>query len=135
MSEEDIAVVGKYVEEVWHQGKLDKFEEYIAKDIVPHGNGGPADAEGMKESIRFFRSVFTNLKLEFDDVMAVDDKVIARWTASGRHKGEIFGVPGTGKDVAWSGITIFRLAGGKIAEFWLHSDNLGLMQQIGAIPS
>jgi steroid delta-isomerase-like uncharacterized protein len=136
MSEENKAIVRDYLEEVWHKGRLDRFEEYIAQDVIPHSSGqGPTDAAAMKESLSTWRKAIPNIHLASDDVIAVDGKVIVRWTITGTHKGELFGIPATGRDIAFSGITIFRLAGGKIAEFWLQGDTLGLMQQLGAIPS
>ena len=89
----------------------------------------------MKEAIGGFRLAFPNIRIASDDEMGVGDKVIVRWTLSGTHEGEFQGIPATGNDVAVSGITIMRVAGGKIAEYWLEVDNLGMMQQLGVIPS
>ena len=136
MSEDNKTIVRGYFEEVWNKGRLDRFEDYVAEDVVPHNPGpGPADAEAMKEAIGAFRLAFPNIHIASDDEMGVGDKVIVRWTLSGTHEGEFQGIPATGNDVAVSGITIMRVAGGKIAEYWLQSDSLGMMQQLGVIPS
>jgi predicted ester cyclase len=63
-----------------------------------------------------------------------EDKVVTRWTATGTRQGEFMGMPPTGKPVRFSGIYIYRIAGGRIAEIWVSLDALGLMQQLGAIP-
>ena len=57
-----------------------------------------------------------------------------RWTAQGTHQGEFFGIPATGKRIAISGTSIYRIAGGQVAEEWTQADMLGLMTQLGAIP-
>ena len=67
-------------------------------------------------------------------MIAEGDKVAVRFTARGTHKGEFLGIPPTGKQVAWAGINIYRVASGKIAETWQLSDGLGLMQQLGVVP-
>ena len=136
MSEDNKSTVRNYFEQVWNKGRLDRFEDYVAEDIVPHNPGpGPTDAGAMKEALGGFRRALPNIHIALDDEIGADDKVIVRWTLSGTHEGEFQGIPATGKDVAVTGITIFRLAEGKIAEYWLEANNLGMMQQLGVIPS
>ena len=132
-AEENKAIVRRYIEQIWNKGRLDLFEEFIAKDVVPHSPTGRSDAETMKGAVTAIRDAFPDLSGTFDNDIAVDDKVVARWTVSGTHQGEFLGVPATGKEVTWSGITIFRLTGAKIVEFWAQSDDLGLMQQLGVV--
>ena len=67
-------------------------------------------------------------------MVAEEDKVVVRWTASGTHQGSLMGIPPTGKEVAVTGVDIFRVKEGKLAELWLNWDQLGLMQQLGVIP-
>lgn len=78
---------------------------------------------------------FPDLKRPVEDLVAEGDKVVARWTSTGTHAGNFMGVPATGKWVTTSGITIFRLADGKIVEEWSESDMVGMLQQVGMIPS
>ena len=61
--------------------------------------------------------------------------MVTRWTGRGTHQGELMGVPPSGNRTEVSGITINRISEGKIAETWTNYDALGMMQQIGAIPS
>ena len=66
----------------------------------------------------------------------VKEKVIVtRWTATGTHKGDLMGVPPTGKRATVTGIAIDRYQGGKMVEFWTNYDMLGLLQQLGVVPS
>ncbi len=82
-----------------------------------------------------FAAAFPDGQMTIEDLVAEGDRVVARTTFNGTHQGEMQGIPATGKAVSVSGITIFRLDNGKIAEGWLVNDNLGLMQQLGVIPA
>jgi steroid delta-isomerase-like uncharacterized protein len=135
MSEENKAVVRGYLEQIWNKGRFDRFEEFMGKDLVPHGAAGVTDVENAKQSAAGFRSAFPDVQVSLEDEIAEGDKVVARFTISGTHQGDLPGLPATGKKAVWSGITIFRVVGGKIVEFWLQGDNLGMMQQLGAIPT
>ncbi len=69
------------------------------------------------------------------DILAEADKVVTRWQATGIHRGELFGAAPSGKQITWTGITIWRVAGGKIVEAWVNRDTLGILQQLHAIPT
>jgi len=135
MSEENKAIVRGFFKQVWNEGRLDRFEEYIAQDVVPHTGPTDTDAESMKQSLAMIRDVLPDIHIALDTELAEEDKVVTRFTISGTHQGELLGIPATGKRAVWSGITIFRLAGGKIVEFWTEVDNMGMMQQLGVIPA
>jgi steroid delta-isomerase-like uncharacterized protein len=139
MSEKNKTLIRRYVEAIWHQGRLDQMGEYFAQDLAGHvmGESGPLtlDRETMKQRIASLRRVFPDLHLVADDEIAVDDKVVVRWTMSGTHQGEYLGMPATGRKAAWTGISIFRLNGDKIVEFWTQADAVGQMRQLGAIPA
>jgi steroid delta-isomerase-like uncharacterized protein len=135
MSEENKAIVRGFFERVWNEGKLDRFEEFIAPGVVPHTGPAVTDAESMKQSLTAIRDALPDMHIALDADLAEEDKVVTRFTISGTHKGELLGIPATGKRAVWSGITIYRLAGGKIVEFWTEVDNLGMMQQLGVIPA
>jgi len=135
MSKENKAVVRGYLEQVWNEGRVELFERFYAQDVVGHNGSVATDAKSMKEGLAMIRSAIPDINIALDDELAVEDKVVARYTISGTHQGELLGIPATGKQIVWSGITIFRLAGGKIVEYWLQTDNMGLMQQLGAIPA
>ncbi len=82
-----------------------------------------------------YLSAFPDMRVTVEDVIAEADKVVTRWTIRGTHRGELMGIAPTDEQVEIEGITIQRIEGGKIAEEWERYDNLGTMQQIGAIPS
>jgi steroid delta-isomerase-like uncharacterized protein len=87
----------------------------------------------LRQYIAASLKAFPDFKLTFEDEIAAGDKVAARWTVTGTQKGELSGIPATGKQVTESGMTFYRLANAKIAEFWFLADNLGMMQQLGVI--
>jgi steroid delta-isomerase-like uncharacterized protein len=70
-----------------------------------------------------------------EDMVAEGDKLAVRWTVQGTHRRELLGIPSTGKHVRFSGISIYRLAEGKIAEQWEQWDRLPLLQQLGVLPT
>lgn len=85
--------------------------------------------------LTMFRSGFPDIKMTIEEVVAEGDKVVFRVTVHGTHKGEFKGIAPTGKQVTMTGMQIWRIEGGKIVEGWFNRDDLGLMQQLGVIPS
>jgi predicted ester cyclase len=112
-------------------------EAIIHPDFFDHTN--PPDMQhgidGHKAIVRLFRQVFPDLEWRIDDLIAEGDKVVARTTMRGTHLGDFFGLPPTGRRVAMTGVHIVRIADGKIIEHWGSNDDLGLMRQLGAIPT
>ena len=131
---QNVAVVNRYLEEVWNAGNLNAVDELLAQEYV-HGTpapGMPPGREGLKQFIAMMRAALPDLSHSVDDTIAHGDKVVQRSTARGTHKGELMGVPPTGTGVTIEGISIYQVIGGKIAKEWTIVDRLGLMQQIGA---
>ena len=136
MSEENINLVKRMYEEAWNQGKLEVIDEICAPDYIgvgPYGN--EHGSESVKRGIANRRAAFPDIHVTIDDTIAVGDKVVARLTFRGTHKGEFQGIQPTNKDVTWTGIWIYRVANGKFIERWHAYDMFGLMQQLGAFPS
>ena len=124
-AEENKAVVRREQEELWnHTGNLDAAEELFAAE----------QAEGARQEAADFRRGFPDVVSTIEDLIAEGDKVVARWTSHATHQGEYMDIPPTGKEVEFTGISLYRVEGGKIAESWDVEDELGLMRQLGAIP-
>ena len=107
----------------------------LAPGFVDHEElppGIPPGREGVKQLTNMFRSAFPDFKATIDDMIGEGDKVVARQTWSGTHKGEFMGVPPTGKKVSFGVIDIVRIAGGKVVEHWGQMDGMGMMKQLGA---
>lgn len=136
MSEENKALSWRFFEEVWNNKNVDAIDEIMAADFVGHSVPPqlPPNREGLKQYVKIYQFAFPNTNFRPDDQIAEEDKVVTRWTAVGKHEGELMGIPATGKEVTVTGITIDRHAGGKIAESSFEFDAMGLMIQIGAVP-
>ena len=128
---DNAALVRRWNERIW-QGDQRVFDELLDPHCLFHWLGGVSE---VRATIARIRTSFDELDLTVEDQFAVADKVVTRWTLSGVHSGELWGVPATGKRVVYTGITINRLAHRRIVEEWCESDLIGLMQQIGAYPA
>ena len=121
---ENKALVRRAQGVLWnHTGNLDAAEELFAPDHV----------EDAKQEAANVRRGFPDLESTIEDLIAERDKVVAHWRAQATHRGEYMGIPPTGNRVNFTGISIYRIEGGKIAESWGVSDLLGMMQQLGAV--
>ncbi len=138
-TEENKAIVRRAIEEVFSaQGNLDVADELYAPDYVGRNPVSPEDVrgpEGVKEEASMYRNAFPDVRLMIEDQVAEGDKVVSRWIGVGTHQGEMMGVAPTGNRVRVDGMTIDRFEDGMIVEEWEIFDAMGLMQQLGAIPS
>ena len=139
MSEENKALARRSWE-IGTEGRLDTLEdalkEVYAEDLVLHEpDEDIVGIEGLKQFLSMIRAAFPDLRVTLEDAIAEGEKVVSRWTAQGTHQGELMGIAPTGNRVTLTGITIHRIAEAKIVEEWENWDALGMMQQIGAVPS
>jgi steroid delta-isomerase-like uncharacterized protein len=129
----------RFFEEVFGKGKLNVLDEIIATDHVNTGPGSlpelPTGPEGARQLVTVYRNAFPDLHFTIDEQIAEGDKVVTRWTVDGTNKGELLGMPATGKSSTVTGIVVDRIANGKIAESWGIFDQFGMMQQLGVIPT
>lgn len=136
MSAQNKQIARRTFEEIWNRGDLDAVDELIAGDFIGHSppdeTHGP---EGIKQFVSAMRSAFPDLHFTIEDQIAEGDRVATLWKAGGTHQGEFEGVPPTGKQASVQGMTIDRIANGKVVEGWTNWDALGLLQKLGAIPA
>jgi steroid delta-isomerase-like uncharacterized protein len=139
LSETNKTVSRRFFEEVFGKGKLNVLDEIIANDHVNSGPGSlpglPNGPEGTKQLVTVYRNAFPDVHFTIDEQIAEGDKVVTRWSAHGTNKGELLGMPATGKTSTVTGIAVDRLVNGKIAESWGIFDQFGMMQQLGVIPT
>lgn len=90
--------------------------------------------ENEKAAYEWLRTVWGDWHMTVDEMIAESDRVMVCWTFHGKHRGELSGLPPTNKPVTYSGINIFRIADGKIAEIWDIFDRLWMWQQLGVLP-
>jgi steroid delta-isomerase-like uncharacterized protein len=137
-TEEYKAISRRVAQEIFNGGDLDLADELYAPDYVLHDPSLPEDLhgpEGLKQYAAMTSEAFPDARVTIVDQVAEGDKVVDRWTAAGTHTGEFLGIPPTGRRFEVSGITISRFSGEKIAEDWYQGDDLGMMQQLGVVPS
>ena len=133
MSEENKAIVRRYIEEALGNGKLSVIEDIFAVDVMSHTpNGNMEGIEGISEPVTMRRNAFPDLTVTIDDQIAEGDKVVTRLTFSGTHRGDYRGMAATGRKATWNQIAIARIENGKIVESWRIPDRLGLRQQLSA---
>lgn len=136
-TEENKAITRRLIEEVWNQGNLGLADELVAPDYVGHDPASPDEhrgPEGLKQFAATTRSSFPDWHMRIEEQVAEGDLVATRWTATGTQKGEMAGIPPTGKRVQMPGTSIDRFSGGKLVETWDSYDALGTMVQLGVIP-
>jgi len=136
-AEDNKAIVRRFYEEL-SKGDMAAADALIATSVVDHDENletavrGPKSFKQMATSLR---SSFPDICFTIEDEVAEGDKVDVRWTMRGTQEGEFMGVPGSGKQVTGAGMHFLRLAGGKIVEIWVNRDELGMMRQLGVVPT
>ena len=130
------AVVGRFVEEVINQGRLEVADEIVALDFVELDPlpGQSQGREGLKEVIAMMRAAFPDIHWVIEETIAEGEKVVSRFTWTGTHKGTFLGIPATGKSVSVKGVVIDRVVGGKMTDSRILMDSLGMMDQLGVMP-
>ena len=134
--EENKALVRRWFAET-DRGNLAIVEELCAPDYVDHNPplpGMPAGNRGVRQANVALQQAFPDTVHLIQDQIAEGDKVMTRLIGRGTFLGEILGLPPTGKVIEISGISVHRLAGGKLVEHWAQADLLGFLQQLGALP-
>ena len=129
------AVVRGLVDECVNRDRADLLGQYVADDVRVHpGTPGSApDTQGIDElrtAFRRFHTALPDLHVVLDEVIAEGDLVATRGTATGTHSAELAGVPATGRPVRWSGTDVYRIADGRIAEWWRNEDSTWLLAQL-----
>jgi steroid delta-isomerase-like uncharacterized protein len=130
-------IVRRLFDEVWNTGNVGLLDELLAPDFIDRAaqmGGDDVTARGFKTQVLVFRTAFPDGRSQIEDLIAEGDRVVARWTDGGTQHGEWMGIAPTGKRVTITGIDIYRIEQGKIAEYWCSEDELGLLRQLGAAP-
>ena len=135
-AEENKALVRRFVEEFWNEGNTTAADELMAVDAEIHmPTGEMVSLDELKSFAATWRGSFPDWHSTFEELIAEGDRVAELWTGRGTHRGELQGIPPTGKRVEAQGSVFYRIVGGKIVEFRGQLDMMSLMQQLGAIAS
>lgn len=132
--QENIAAQQSFGEAV-NSGNLGALRDIVAPDAVDH-DPAPNQGMGPEGFIAYFtelRTAFPDLKIAVDHMVADDDNVAFAYTVTGTHDGPLMGFAPTGRKISARGMQITRFENGMQVERWGSSDQLGIMQQIGAI--
>jgi steroid delta-isomerase-like uncharacterized protein len=119
-TERNKQLVIRLIDEVWNAGEL---------RLLPELWSGPSRDEAYSLH-KTLTGAFPDLRIDIDDLIAEDDKVVARMTFHGTHRGPFRGIPATGRQVSFTAIRVYRVADGKIVESWANQDALGLLGQL-----
>jgi steroid delta-isomerase-like uncharacterized protein len=134
--EQNKTIIRRTFEEVINQNKSQVITELIATTYVNHNMPTPVPGpDGFKMVVGMFRTAFPDLHITLEDVLGEGDKVATRGYFTGTHKGDFNGIPATGKKVKVSYSDLWRVQNGKATENWVQIDMMGLMQQLGVIPT
>ena len=136
MSVENETVVRRFLEEFCTGRRTELAHELIGEDYVSHGPQAPPahGPDGVIERVRVYQESVDG-HWTIDELLSAGDRVVARWTGTGTHVGELMGIAPTGRPISVEAISVFRIADGRIAEEWTVWDALGLLQQVGAVPA
>ncbi len=131
------AVVERFVEEVINQGRYEAADEFVALDFVELDPlpGQRQGREGLKEVIAMMRSAFPDIHWVTEETIEQGEKVASRFTWTGTHRGTFLGIPATGRAVSVKGVVIDRIVDGQMTDSRILMDSLGLLQQLGVVPS
>jgi steroid delta-isomerase-like uncharacterized protein len=133
---ERVDLIQRFYDEVLSQGNVDKVGDFVTDDVVDHEPfpGQPDGIEGVRQFVGMMSAAFSDVKATIGPSLESGDLASAHVTLTGRHTGEFMGVPASDKEFEIEAIDIIRVEDGKCAEHWGVTDNMALMQQIGAIP-
>jgi steroid delta-isomerase-like uncharacterized protein len=130
---ENTALARAWHEDVINRRNPDTLKQLLASGIVLHAAGGypkTLDAAGIGAMMADFLSAFPDLVYTFDQFIAADDFVVERYTATGTHRGQLGDIPASGRVATWTGINIFRIECGRIAEVWAQVDAVSRSRQL-----
>jgi predicted ester cyclase len=136
MPEESLRAIGRrFREELWNTGDLAIATELIAPDCLIHARiplvtdfaRGP---ESLRQLVHFYHLAFDEIRVVAEQMVVEGNTVVVRWTARGRHTGDLLGLPPTYRETVTTGIDILRVEGGRIVEGWVSWDVLSLLEQL-----
>lgn len=124
----------RYFSEGTNKGDLSVVDEAFATDYAHHDPAALdviVGLEGVRRHINTLRAAFPDLAFHVQNMVAEGDDLVVRWTATGSHGGDYFGIPPTGKPFTITGMNYWHIENGKAVEGWVSRDDMGLMRQLG----
>lgn len=139
VEEDSKSKVRMFYEKIINNAQFNLLTKLLDEKVVWHDpllpSGEVRGVEGFRNVLEMFRKAFPDLHITIQDMFSSNDRVTTRFVINATHEGDLMGIPGTGKKIEVSGISIIRLEHGKIVEEWIEEDGLGLMRQLGILPA
>jgi predicted ester cyclase len=134
MMDDNLAIVRNMEEDLFNRRDIAAIDRYVspAYALRTAEQGAPSGREAVRAYIAAYLDGFPDLHISIDQLLAVGDKVVGVFTFTGTHTGHLFGIAPSGRTISVRQIAIYRLESGQVVDEWEISDQLGLMQQIGA---
>jgi steroid delta-isomerase-like uncharacterized protein len=129
-----------YFDDCANAGNFDLVDEIFAPDYLHHDPANPdprpvVGPKGVRDHLESLTAGFPDVRFDVDEMVAEGEDIVVRWTATLTHTGDYFGLPPSGKKAKITGMNTWRTANGKAVEGWVNRDDMGLLQQLGVIPS
>jgi predicted ester cyclase len=112
-------------------GNVDRLDELVTDDYLAHGPGATGDRATLADWLNWYPTTFAEQRPALEDVIASGDRVVVRYTVRSTYRGGYLDLPPRDQEVRETGIIIFRLDGGRVAETWLEGNDLDVAQQLG----
>ena len=128
-------LIRRLYDEAWNRGDFGVIDELFAGDYRAPLPGAPPGPAGERRHLAMIRATFPDLRVTLDDLVAEGETVVARGSMAGTDSGGFQGHPPTGRRVTFWGVSVFRFSGERVSACWTGANMLGLMIQLGIIPS
>ncbi|MEU7813150.1 ester cyclase [Pseudonocardia sp. NPDC049154] len=138
MTDETTALAERFIEAAWNRADFATVDELADPEfevyypLMPTPIKGAAD---FNEFLAEFRTGMPDGHFALQHLATQGDTAVFRWDATGTHKGELLGIPPTGREVRWTGISVVQVANGKVVKEWGEEDGLTALRQLGVIPA
>jgi steroid delta-isomerase-like uncharacterized protein len=133
----DSKTLAQKLMDVWNSHKDSEVNNLIGPNYTCHDPASPNEfgrgPEGFKQRFQMYNAAFPESKFTVEEIFAEGNKAVVRWSVAAAHRGELFGIKPTNKNVQTSGTSICHIQDGKIAEEWTYWDAYGLLQQLGVV--
>ena len=121
----------KRLVEAYNSRTLEDFDSLLSDDVVLVRAGEKAHGrDEFKRVLQRLRRAFPDIQYRIDDAIESGDRIALRWEANGTHRDEYLGIPATGRNARYSGVTIYELRDGKIARVWVAADLFSLLRSL-----
>ncbi len=133
-------IVERWFEDLFTRGDLSAVENLVSADFVAYGTGGDGKTiethgpEAFREWLRWYLPAFTDREWTVHEVISEGEKVVARYSGWATYRGGLLEIPSADQRVRETGILIYRIEGGKVAEIWSEMSDLQVVMQLGAFP-